>query len=214
MRIVKIGIRLALGAGWVLCALGCGGVQTGDGEFACNFKTDPWPELDVLPPTFSRSPRQMLAPLASPIEGRLLRSDGTSAEVRFNARVQEPTANVTYDSSRRTRPASCGGSVQAEGTLEALGSDISGSGPTKIFADDATLSLQFDSSAFQTTLEQREDSCAIAGIVLTLTLDESCLWHGDWMVAPPLASPTDGTACGPAPAPLGTFTAEGSCPQP
>lgn len=204
------------GVGALLCtlaaAVGCGGVQTGDvGDVPCNFKATPWPDIDAVPPTFTRAPRQLLAPLAWPIVGELRRPDGTSVALELEITLVEGSAVVSHSESSESLTAACAGNVEVTGTIEAVGGDVfSGTGPVRVVASEGSLTLQFNSEDFDTGLHSASDPCATAGVLLALRMDDACSWVGDWSTAPPRANPP-GINCGLSPAPLGTFAAAGHC---
>src|SRR5262245_24725074 len=93
--------------------LGCSGVQTGDGDLpACDLQTEPLADLDAMPPALGRSPRALLAPLLAGIDGELTRPDGSRTPLRFDATLDEGSAELVSRAESSPPAAVCAASIR------------------------------------------------------------------------------------------------------
>jgi hypothetical protein len=202
-------------AAWIYLSgamLGCG-VQTGDGNLpACVLTTDVLADLDATRADLGGSPRRMLAPLSEGIEGTLIRPSRSRAPLRFEVTLDESSASISSRDETSPTNAICGSSIALDGSLHAEGGEVfSGTGPVHIGAGGESVSLEFESTDFMTTLHPPGNPCATPGLVMVLTLGDDCTWTGDWSATTPLSADT-GQGCElDFLEPLGTFSAAGNC---
>jgi hypothetical protein len=189
------------------------GVQTGDGNFpGCVSETEAIGDLDSTPEAFRSSPRELLEPLRAGIDGVLVRPSGGTVRLRFSVVLDEGSAEVSYPDDTAPTRAECEESVTLDGALTAEGGDVfGGTGPVRVSASRGVVSLQFESQSFTTTLHPADNPCATAGLSMSLTLGEGCVWRGEWNTTVPLASDTGFDCSMDFAEPLGTFSAPGDC---
>jgi hypothetical protein len=132
--------------------------------------------------------------------------------LRFDVTIDTSSLRALYAAD--TAPAHCDAQsrIELDASLQAEGGEVfSGTGPAHVSASAAGVGLSFVSRDFSTTLHPAGNPCATAGLVMNLSLDSNCRWHGEWNVSPALAV-VDNTDCADDFAePLGVFSARGDC---